>query len=173
MLGYLSRVWKLRYFWWALVRIDLRKRYRGSAIGLGWSLLQPIAMTAVLCTVFCQLFHADLRTYVTYVLSGLTVWNYITAVAMQGCQCFFGGEPYIRQHPAPLAIYPLRVTLGASVHLLLGMLVVLSLVWCLQGFSNLRALIGLRLPWRFCWCSDGRWRSAREWSTCSFRIPCT
>jgi lipopolysaccharide transport system permease protein len=143
VLGYLSRVWKLRYFWWALVRIDLRKRYRGSAIGMGWSLLQPIAMTVVLCTVFSQIFHSDVRTYAPFLLSGLTVWNYITAVMSQGCQCFFNGEPYIRQHPAPLAIYPLRVTLGASVHLILGILVVLSFAWCLHGFGNLRALIGL------------------------------
>ena len=143
MLGYLSRVWKLRYFWWALVRIDLRKRYRGSAIGMGWSLLQPIAMTMVLCTVFSQIFHQDVRTYAPFLLSGLTVWSFITAVMMQGCQCFFVGESYIRQHPAPLAIYPLRVTLGASVHLLLGLLVVLALAWCLHGFGNVRALIGL------------------------------
>ncbi len=143
MLGYLSRVWKLRYFWWALVRIDLRKRYRGSAIGLGWSLLQPIAMTVVLCTVFAQIFKADVRTYAPFLLSGLTVWNFISAVTMQGCQSFFNGEAYIRQHPAPLAIYPLRVTLGASVHLVLGTLVVLALAWCLHGFGNLPALISL------------------------------
>jgi ABC-type polysaccharide/polyol phosphate export permease len=139
----MSRVWKLRYFWWALVRIDLRKRYRGSAIGMGWSLLQPIAMTVVLCTVFSQIFQADVRTYAPYLLSGLTVWSFITTVTTQGCQCFFNGEAYIRQHPAPLAIYPLRVTLGASVHLGLGLLVLLSLAWCIHGFGNLRVLIGL------------------------------
>ena len=50
--SYLIGVWRLRYFWLALVRIDLRNRYRGSMIGMGWSLLHPIAMTAVICTVF-------------------------------------------------------------------------------------------------------------------------
>ena len=48
----------------ALVRIDLRRRYRRSVIGMGWSLLHPIAMTIVLCIVFSQLFdagRADLR----------------------------------------------------------------------------------------------------------------
>jgi len=42
------------------------------------------------------------------------------ASVMQGCQSFLQGEAYIRQHPAPLAIYPLRVTLGAGFHFLLG-----------------------------------------------------
>ena len=62
MTGYLSKVWRLRHFWMALVRIDLRNRYRRSVIGIGWSLLQPIAMTTVLCVVFSQLFKADVRT---------------------------------------------------------------------------------------------------------------
>ena len=61
--SYLSDIWRLRYFWMALVRIDLRNRYRRSMIGIGWSLLHPIAMTIVLCIVFSQLFkleHKDL-----------------------------------------------------------------------------------------------------------------
>ena len=41
MVSYVRAVWKCRYFWLALVRMDLRTRYRGSVLGLGWSLLQP------------------------------------------------------------------------------------------------------------------------------------
>ena len=59
MIGYFSKIWRLRYFWMALVRNDLRNRYRRSVIGIGWSLLQPIAMTIVLCVVFCQLFEHE------------------------------------------------------------------------------------------------------------------
>src|SRR5262249_18391644 len=56
MQAYLGAIWRCRYFWLSLVRMDLRHRYRGSVLGLGWSLLHPIAMTAILCTVFHHLF---------------------------------------------------------------------------------------------------------------------
>jgi ABC-type polysaccharide/polyol phosphate export permease len=141
--GYFAEIWRLRHFWTALVRIDLRKRYRRSAIGMGWSLLHPIAMTAVLCLVFCQLLRLDLRTYAPFLLSGLTFWGFIMASVVEGCQCFFHGESYIRQHKAPLAIYPLRTTLGAGFHFLLGFGVALALVWSLKGFGNLPALLSL------------------------------
>ncbi len=62
---------------------------------------------------------------------------------MQGCQCFIQGESYIRQHPAPLAIYPLRTTLGAGFHFLLGFGIALALVWWVNGFGNLPALVSL------------------------------
>jgi lipopolysaccharide transport system permease protein len=138
--GYLTDIWRLRHFWLALVRNDLRNRYRRSIIGIGWSLLHPIAMTIVLCVVFGHLFHENLQTFAPHLLSGLTFWIFITTVVTQGCQCFFQGESYIRQHPAPLAIYPLRITLGAGFHFLLGLTITLALVWWANGFENLSAL---------------------------------
>ena len=62
---------------------------------------------------------------------------------MQGCQCFIQGESYIRQHPAPLAIYPLRVTLSAGFHFLLGFGIALAFVWWINGFGNVPALLSL------------------------------
>jgi lipopolysaccharide transport system permease protein len=141
--GYLRDIWRLRYFWAALVRIDLRNRYRRSMIGIGWSLLHPIAMTIVFCVVFCQFFGQDWKSYGPYVLSGLIFWNFITSGMNQGCQCFFQGESYIRQHPAPLAIYPLRTALGAGIHFLFGLVVLLMFAWLVNGFGNLFALISL------------------------------
>lgn len=143
MTGYVREVWRLRYFWLALVRIDLRARYRRSVIGVGWSLLHPIAMSIVLCTVFSQIFRVEVRTYGPFLLAGLTFWNFIVAVVGGGCQTFFQGESYIRQQPAPLAIYPLRTTLGAGFHFLLGLGVVLLVVWCLAGFQSLPVLLSL------------------------------
>ena len=51
MVAYVVQIWRLRYFWSSLVRIDLRNRYRRSVLGMGWSLLHPILMTTVLCAV--------------------------------------------------------------------------------------------------------------------------
>lgn len=155
MTTYLSDIWRLRYFWSALVRIDLRNRYRRSMIGIGWSLLHPIAMTVVFCVVFSQIWHKDWKEYGPYVLTGLIFWNFITSGMNQGCQCFFQGESYIRQHPAPLAIYPLRTALGAGIHFLFGLCVLLTFVWLVNGFGNLPFLISLLptmvLMFIICW----------------------
>ena len=141
--NYLLGVWKLRHFWLALVRIDLRNRYRRSMLGMGWSLLQPIAMTAVICTVFSKVFKMDVTTFGPFLLAGLTMWNFIAASVNGGCQSFFQNESYIRQQPAPLAIYPLRAALGGGVHLLLGLIVVVLLTCVMHGPGNLWTLPAL------------------------------
>jgi len=143
MRSYVAAIWRCRHFWKALVGMDLRTRYRGSILGMGWSLLQPIAMTVVLCTVFHTLFHEDIRNYAPYVLCGLAYWNFVLAVTVHSCMCFFHGEAYIRQCPAPLAIYPLRATLGGSTHFVIALVVVIAASWLLKGVQNPVALLSL------------------------------
>jgi ABC-type polysaccharide/polyol phosphate export permease len=141
--GYLREVWKCRFFWLSLVRLDLRARYRGSVMGMGWSLLHPLAMTAILTVVFCKLFDQSLDFFAPFVMSGLAFWGLVTTTVSSGSLCFFIGEPYIRQHPAPMAIYPLRTVLASAFHFSLAMGMVLALAWVARGFSNPVALISL------------------------------
>src|SRR5437870_870600 len=143
MRDYVSSVWRCRYFWLSLVRMDLRTRYRRSVLGMGWSLLHPIAMTAILCTVFHKVFEVDVREYGPFLLAGLACWNYLVSTTLQGCQCLFQGESYIRQYPAPLAIYPLRTALGGTVHFLVALLVVLVLAWTFKGLDHPWSLLSL------------------------------
>jgi lipopolysaccharide transport system permease protein len=143
--SYLGAVWRCRYFWWSLVKIDLRTRYQRSALGLGWSLLHPLAMTTVICVVFRHFLPAaaDPSTFPVYVLAGLACWNFLVTVTTQGCRCLHKGESYIRQYPAPIIIYPLRTALGALIHFAIALLVVVCLSWYFIGFSNWAALPSL------------------------------
>ena len=142
---YLQDIWKCRFFWLSLVRMDLRTRYRGSVIGLGWSLLQPICMTIILCIVFSTLFKQDIKDFAPYLMTGLAFWAYLQSVTSQACQCFFQGQSYIRQFPAPMAIYPLRSTLGGAFHFCLAMLLVLALAAGLRGLDSLNPVALLAL----------------------------
>jgi ABC-type polysaccharide/polyol phosphate export permease len=143
MLSYFQAVCRCRYFWLSLVKMDLRTRYRRSVLGMGWSLLHPIAMTIVLCFVFSHIFKANIRNYAPYLLAGLSCWHFIVAVTIQGCQSLFQSEAYIRQYPAPIVIYPLRTALAATVHFLLALVIVVLLSWVLHGFGNALALLTL------------------------------
>lgn len=144
MVGYVGRMWNCRWFWMSLVKIDLKGRYRRSLLGVGWSLVRPIALTIILCIVFQRLFRrADVWSYAPYVLSGLACWDYIVTATRQGCQCFFQGESYIRQHPTPVAIFPLRIALAETFHFLVALGVLFGLAWYVNGFGNLPALVSL------------------------------
>ncbi len=132
MIQNLTTVWRFRHFLLALVRLDLRLRYRRSILGVGWSLLNPIAMTIVFALVFSKILGGDdLTRYVPHLLIGLAVWGFLKESATAGSRAFLQSESYIRQSPLPLGIYPLRVVLGQAIHstIAIAVAVVVTLVY--------------------------------------------
>lgn len=140
---YTGDLWQLRYFWLSLVRVDLRNRYRRSVLGLGWSLLKPVGMTSVICIIFTTVFQANLHQFAPFVLIGMTFWGFITETVLGGCLAFHAGEGYLRQAKLPLAIFPLRVALGAGFHFAVMLPIILLVVMLTSGLPSLPALLSL------------------------------
>jgi lipopolysaccharide transport system permease protein len=140
---YLHRIWEYRHFWYALVQADLRRRYRRAALGLVWSLLQPIALTAVLCAVYVQVLHLDPCRFMPFLLSGLAFWSFLSSAVLQGCTCFHQAEPYLRQELVPAVIFPLRTVLVLGFHLLIALALAAGFAWLTQVPPNLFAFLSL------------------------------
>jgi ABC-type polysaccharide/polyol phosphate export permease len=142
-LGYLGRVWQLRFFWLSLVKNDLSQRYSRSFLGIGWSLVRPLAMTAVFCVVFARLFQIAFLDYAPFILLGLTVWQFLVETILCGCDCFSRAAPYIRQQQIPLAIFPLRTVLGTGFHALVAIGLAALIAWYCHGFPPALVLLSL------------------------------
>lgn len=159
MLTYFDSIWRYRHFWISLVKLDLRTRYRRSYLGMGWSLLHPVCMTAVMCLVFHRIWHEPVSKCAPRILGGLAVWQYIVNCTLQGCQSFFQGEQYIRQTPMPLAIFPLRTVLSSTFHFViaLGLVVLLTTGLGIAGLREIHPLAmlhiipGIAMLFVFCW----------------------
>jgi lipopolysaccharide transport system permease protein len=140
---YLRSVWEYRYFWMSLVKADLQRRYRRSYLGLGWSMLSPIAMALVLCAVYQRIFQLDFWEYGPFVLTGLAFWGFMSAAFLQGCSAFLQAETYIRQEPAPLAIFPLRTVLSVGFHALIALGLSLGFAWLAGSLTRGAPLLSL------------------------------
>jgi lipopolysaccharide transport system permease protein len=143
---YCQRLWKTRFFLLCMVKHDLQSRYRRSVMGIAWSLLHPMVMTTVLCVISQQLFHLDLQTQVPFVLSGIALWVFLSTSITEGCNSILNGERFIRSHPLPMAIYPLRTILSLSVHFLITLTLTIIVTGIVKGYEN--PLVLLSLP--FC-----------------------
>ncbi|MCE9530898.1 MAG: ABC transporter permease [Planctomycetes bacterium] len=158
MVKQIATIWDFRHFWMSLVVMDLRTRYRRSILGVGWSLMNPLLMTVVFCVVFGAWFNnPDWRQFGPYFLAGITLFDFVRTSALSGCQTFFRNESYIRQCPLPLSIYVLRTVLGAAIHFLIALAVVIVAVFVLLPeqriplFANSWILVpGLLMLFMFC-----------------------
>ncbi len=144
LIEYLIKIWQTRYFWSHLSFSDLRSRWRRSFFGIFWTIIQPLGMTILLSIVFGRIFKTDIKEYAPYILSGMIVWEFVTASAIGGALSFVQADAYIKQCNHPLAIYTLRTVFTniivlalASLSLVLWVLIVMPQNF---GWSWLAAL---------------------------------
>jgi hypothetical protein len=85
----LTELKELSNYWYLLkqlVRRDILTRYKRSALGVAWTMLNPLGTMLIMSFVFSNLFHT-VGNYSIYLLSGLLVWNFFaqsTSAAMSG-----------------------------------------------------------------------------------------
>lgn len=68
-----------------LTRRELRGKYKGTALGWGWSLVNPLATTAIFTAVFSVILKISppvgvggLHNYALFLLCGLLTWNFLS-----------------------------------------------------------------------------------------------
>jgi ABC-type polysaccharide/polyol phosphate export permease len=94
-----------------LTRRTVRARYRGSALGIYWSLLNPllttVAYTAIFGHVFAKYYGGSLFLYGIEVFVGLTVANFFVGSTAQALQSVVVNGPLLNKMRLPMALFPL------------------------------------------------------------------
>jgi lipopolysaccharide transport system permease protein len=137
--------WRLA---WALARLDLRNRYRGSVIGPFWVTLSTAVMVVGLGLLYSQLLNQDIFTYLPHLAVSLIVWNTIAALVPDATTCLSSAESVIRQLPLPLTTHALRCVFRnavAAAHSLPLIVVVFLAMGHMPGVEAFLAIPGLLL----------------------------
>jgi ABC-2 type transport system permease protein len=113
-----------------LVARDLKVRYRRSAIGFLWTMLQPLLTMLVLYVVFSAVFRFNIHNYPVYALSGILFWNFFSQSIVTSMNSLKGNAGLLKKVAVPAAVFPLTTVVAGVVNLLLAMvpLVVILLV---------------------------------------------
>jgi len=99
-----------RYPLWAtLAWLDIRQRYRRSAIGPFWITISTGLMILGLGLLYAGLFRQRTDVYLPYLAAGLIVWTLMSTLIVDSCGTFIASEGSIKQIRAPLSIYVYRV----------------------------------------------------------------
>jgi lipopolysaccharide transport system permease protein len=103
-----------------IFRRELYGKYRGSVLGLLWTLINPLALMAVYTLVFSVLLKAfQIEHYPLFVLSGLLTWVFFQSAVQMSCSSLFAQPALVKQVHFPRQMLPLAVvatnvvTLGA------------------------------------------------------------
>ena len=110
-----------------MIRRDIKGRYIGSAMGIFWSVINPLIMIAIYVLVFSSLMQekwkfGDVETvYAVYLCSALLPWLWFQEAMITSCNSVVFNGSLLKRTAFPSAILPLSAVLSSGVHFLIAM----------------------------------------------------
>jgi len=140
-----AQIWAHRVMIVGLVRRDLHARYAGSALGIAWTILQPLLLFLVYLFVFSTILQVKFTTedgrdgvFAFYLLAGLLPWLGFQEGVMKAAMAIVDNAGMVKAMRFPTAVLVVSSVLA-------------SLVACLLSFSIL--LVALLVTGRLAWMS--------------------
>jgi ABC-type polysaccharide/polyol phosphate export permease len=130
-----------------LFRRDLHAKYRGSALGVLWTVANPVMLMGVYLFVFDVIWKSPFANgdnYALFLLSGLAVWTFFAAALQSSTRSMLDNANLIRKTRFPRQLVPLSVV---AAHLVsFGAMLALLLVVNFIALPRVRATELLALP---------------------------
>lgn len=127
----------------ALVSREMKARYKGSSLGVLWSLLTPLFMAAIYAFFFRLISGRAANT--SSIIVGVFAWQFTANSIQQGMGCISNNGNLVKKVSFPRVILPVSVISAAGVDYLISLLVQIGVVGFLlwQGgeFFTLQLLI--------------------------------
>ena len=130
-----------------LFRRDLQAKYRGSALGVLWTVANPVMLMGVYLLVFGVVWKSPFSNgghYPLFLLSGLALWTFFAAAVQSSTRSMLDNANLIRKTRFPRQLVPLSVVFAHLVSF--AAMLVLLLVLNFIVLSRVRATEWLAIP---------------------------
>lgn len=134
--GGLLDVWRRRYLLRLLIHKELRQRYHGSVLGMGWSYMKPAVQFVVFYFVigYFLKMNRNIENYGLYLFSGIIVMNFFAEAFSNATRSITDNHALVKKIYLPRELFPVASVIVSFVHFI-PQLVVLLVGCFLSGWS--------------------------------------
>lgn len=139
----LKELWQYRELFYFLAWRDIKVRYKQTAIGIVWALLQPILTMVIFSVFFGKI--AGINTgsipYPIFAYVGLLFWNYFSNSLSAASGSLVAEQAVIKKVYFPKIILALASTLVYLIDFLFACTVFIALMFCYHFFPTLLGVL--------------------------------
>jgi ABC-type polysaccharide/polyol phosphate export permease len=138
---------RYRELFGSLLRRDVRAKYKGSVLGVAWSLAHPLVLMGVYLVVFSVLLKiqtSELEHYWLFLLAGLPAWVFFATSLQSASRSLIENANLIRKVRFPRQLVPLSSVASQLVAFVVMLVVVMAL--SLVYVPEARATVWLAIP---------------------------
>jgi ABC-2 type transport system permease protein len=118
---------------WALALKELRVRYKRSALGFIWALLNPLMMMVILTLVFSNIARLPVQQYAVFLISALLPWTFFAQALSYSVESIAGNGELLKKVRIAKSVFPLAAVISNILNFLFS-LVPLALILAVLGF---------------------------------------
>jgi len=126
----LKDFWTYRELLYFLTWRDVKVRYKQTAIGVVWAILQPVLTTAIFTLIFSTVarFESQSVPYPLFALSGFLVWLFVFNAVSFAANSLVGNTNLVTKIYFPRLIVPVSATLSGLFDLLFSFAVLAAMM---------------------------------------------
>lgn len=126
-----------------LVVRDLKVRYKSSAFGFAWSLLNPLFLMIVLSLVFTLAFEraTPVENFPAFLVVGLMAWNFTSTSLSRAVNSVLENSQLIKKVFFPREVIPISVVLANFLHFVLAIPVLMIILMVLGVMPSPKVLL--------------------------------
>ena len=117
----LTELFRSRSVFYALVKRELKSRYRGSLLGFGWALGKPISMLLVYSIVIGEILGASrsIEYFALYLFVGLMFWGFFSEAVVSATNSVVITGGLVQKVAFPREILPITSVVTAGINTLI------------------------------------------------------
>jgi lipopolysaccharide transport system permease protein len=128
----LRAVWQYRELMFFLIWRDVKVRYKQTAIGVAWAIIQPLITMVIFTGIFSYVGHISVpgMPYALFVYAGILPWNFMSQAVTKSGTSLVGEAQLISKIYFPRLIVPIAAVIVPAIDLFFSFLILLVLmVW--------------------------------------------
>jgi len=132
---------------WQFARRDITGRYRGSMIGFGWAVLNPLLLLAIYTFVFSIVLQlrwdgpvADRVDFALVIYAGMIVHGFFAECLTRAPSLILDNRNLVKRVVFPLEVLPWTVLVVAAFHFAVGVILIAAVALAKSGTLPLSAL---------------------------------
>lgn len=135
----LQKLKKYQFLFEELVKRDFKKKYKGTILGMSWSIFAPLLQLLVMRIVFTQFFGRNMEHYTTYLFCGNLIFSYFNESTSQGMTSLMGNAAIFTKVNVPKYLFLFSKNVQALINF--GLVLVVFFIFCL--------IDGITFTWKF------------------------
>jgi ABC-2 type transport system permease protein len=139
MLRLIREIGDNRELIWALAMKELHIRYKRSALGFLWALLNPLLMMIIYTLVFSTIMRFDVPHYPIFLISTLLPWTFFSQSLSYSVESVVGNGELLKKVYVAKSVFPIAAVLSNVINFLFSMVPLVLL------------LIVFRFPFHWTW----------------------